>query len=338
MRSRNSQFIQPVIAVLLGLLCGVFFILAAGASPIAAYLALFRAGFGCIQPDGFCAIFTALQYATPLVLSGLSALVAFKAGFFSIGQSGQMIFGAGMAAFAAGAIPLDGFPLPALALTAGLIGGGLYAIVPGLLKVRLDVNEVIVTLIFNVIVVAFVGPFGFQRIPEAAQLAPLVRGAKLNAGLFIALAAAVLVYLYLWRAGGGYEIRMAGQASRFARFGGIRERGAVLRAVVLSGALAGLAGAIEVIGVHYRFVSQFSSIDAFDGIIVALVGNLHPFGVVLSAVFLGGIRLGALNGLQLEAAVPRELGSALIALFVLLVSAPGLFRWLGGRPAAAPDL
>ncbi|HUF39711.1 MAG TPA: ABC transporter permease [Anaerolineales bacterium] len=335
-RLSGRKIFEPILAVLLGLACGALLILAAGVSPVSAYLAMFRAGFGC-SLDGFCAILTALQYATPLILSGLSALVAFRAGFFSIGQAGQMMFGAGMATFAAGAIPLDGFPLPALALLAGLIGGGLYAIVPGVLKVRLGVNEVIVTLIFNVIVIALVAPVGFQRIPEAARLAPLVRGTKLNAGLFVAVAAAVLTYLYVWRSAGGFEIRMAGRAPRFARFGGVPDGRAVIRAVVISGGLAGLGGAIEVIGVQYRLVNQFSSIDEFDGIIVALVGQLQPAGVLLSALFLGGVRLGALNGLQLQAGIPRELGSALIALFVLLVSSPGLFRWLAGSPAAAPD-
>jgi simple sugar transport system permease protein len=103
---------------------------------------------------------------------------------------------------------------------------------------------------------------------------------------------------------------------------------------VISGCLAGLAGAIEVFGVQYRLVSQFSSIDEFDRIIVALVGQLQPAGVLLAAVFLGGIRLGALNGLQLEAGVPRELGSALIALFVLFVSAAAIWRRVRAAPAS----
>ena len=94
--------------------------------------------------------------------------------------------------------------------------------------------------------------------------------------------------------------------------------------MAFSGAFAGLAGAVEVLGVQYRFVTQFSAIDSFDGIIVALVGQLHPVGITLSSLLLGGIRLGALNGLQLQAGIPRELGSAVIALIVLFVSAPRL--------------
>jgi len=336
-QNSGRHIIKPIFAVFLGLACGIFLILAAGVNPVEAYLALFRAGFGCSDPDGFCAVLTAFQYATPLILSGLSALVAFRAGFFSIGQAGQMLFGAGLATYFANIVSLEGPRLSAIALAAGFAGGGIYAFLPGLLKVRLGINEVIVTLIFNVIVAFFTAPVAFQRIPEAARLDPLVRGTKLSAGLFVAVAAALLVYLYIWRSSGGFEIRMAGLAPGFARFGGIRDGRAVIRAVVISGGLAGLAGAIEVIGVQYRLVNQFSSIDEFDGIIVALVGQLQPAGVLLSALFLGGVRLGALNGLQLQAGVPRELGSALIALFVLLVSAPGLFRWLERGPAAAPD-
>jgi simple sugar transport system permease protein len=130
---------------------------------------------------------------------------------------------------------------------------------------------------------------------------------------------------------------MAGGAPRFARFGGIRDGRAVIRAALLSGGLAGLGGAIEVIGVQYRLVGQFSALDEFDGIIVALVGQLQPVGVLLGALFLGGIRLGALNGLQMVAGVPRELGSALIALFVLFVSMPAIRRGLRARAETIPD-
>ena len=141
----------------------------------------------------------------------------------------------------------------------------------------------------------------------------------------LALLAVVLVYVYLWRSASGYEQRMAGQSPLFAKSGGIRERRAVMRAMGISGGLAGLAGAIEVLGVHYRFVSVFSGGGGFDGVAVALLGQTHPVGVTLAAVLLAGVRLGATNGLQLKAHIPRELGGAMIAMMVLFVSAGRLY-------------
>jgi simple sugar transport system permease protein len=120
---------------------------------------------------------------------------------------------------------------------------------------------------------------------------------------------------------------MSGQAETFAAYAGMRAKWAVVGGMAVSGMLAGLAGALEVLGVHYRFVSNFSSVDQFDGIAVSLLGQLHPLGVVLSAFLLGGLRLGALNGLQLQTAVPRELGDAVIALTMLLVAMPRLLQW-----------
>jgi len=309
----------PAIAILLSLLAGALFIIAAGANPLHAYAALLRAGFGCRGPGGLCAFLTALQYATPLILSGLSATLAFRAGLFSIGQLGQMVMGAAAATWLAGTLPLPGVLHPAVAIVGGILAGAFWGFIPGVLKAGLGLHEVIVTLLLNPIALALVGAVSWWRIPQSARLAPLVASTKLNPGLIIALAAAVLVFVYLWSSAAGYETRMAGQATLFARFGGVRSGPVIARAMALSGAAAGLAGAVEVLGVHYRFVASFSAIDQFDGIVVALLGQLHPLGIVLSALLLGGIRLGAVNGLQLEAAVPRELGSALIALIVLFV-------------------
>lgn len=323
--SRWQQVALPVLAVLTSLVIGSVFILFADASPLPAYRSLFRAGFGCRGPGGMCALLTTLQYATPLILSGLSATVAFRAGMFSIGQAGQMVLGAAAATFLAGALSLPAPLHASVAIAGGILAGALWGFIPGLLKATLNVNEVIVTLLMNPMAILLAGPVSWWRIPESARLLPLVPTTKLNPGFIIAMGAAAIVYFHLWRSSSGYEQRMSGQSARFARFGGIHPKRAVVRAMALSGGLAGLAGAIEVLGVHYRFISTFSAIDQFDGVVVALLGQQHPLGVVFSSILLGGVRLGAVNGLQLEAHVPRELGSALIALMVLFISSPKLY-------------
>ncbi|MCC6188590.1 MAG: ABC transporter permease [Anaerolineales bacterium] len=323
-----ARLITPLLAILASLLLGSLLILAAGANPLQAYAALFRAGFSCDGPGGMCAMLTSLQYATPLIFGGLSALVAFRAGLFSIGQAGQMVVGAAVASWFSALLPLSGPLLPAVAICAAFFAAALWGFIPGLLKTKLGMHEVIVTLLLNPIAVTLVAPLGWRRIPEAARLAPLVPTTKLNAGFLLALLAALLVLILLWRSAPGYGLRMSAQAPLFARFGGIKTDRAVMGAMALSSALAGVGGAVEILGVHYRFVTNFSAVDQFDGIVVALVGQLHPLGVLLSALLVGGVRLGAVNGLQLRAAVPREAGSALIAIMLLLIAAPHLIRRL----------
>ncbi len=327
MQTVKKQFLLTFVAIIFSLLIGIIFILAANANPITAYTALLQAGFGCRGLGGFCALFTTLQFTTPLILSGLSALLAFRAGLFSIGQAGQLVLGAAGATWIA-SLPI--FPEmlhPTAALVIGFLAGAMWGIIPGFLKAYLNINEVIVTLILNPIALMVAAPVSWWPIPESARLRPLIPTTKLNLGFVIAVITAVILTLYLRRTAAGYQHRMAGQAPTFAQYGGIHPRRTIIKAMALSGGLAGLAGAIEVIGVQYRFISSFSASDQFDGLIVALVGQLHPFGIILSAFLLGGVRLGAINGLQLETAVPRELGNILITLLVFFISAPHLFRY-----------
>lgn len=330
--TRRAQTIAvPLMAVLFSLLVGSMLIQLTGTSPLVAYRALFTAGFSCRDAGSFCAILTTLQYTTPLILGGLSAAVAFRAGLFSIGQLGQMLLGAAAATFLANRLALSTNWILLLALCGGAAAGAAWGFIPGFLKVTLNVNELISTLLLNPIAFLLIGPVSFMRIPEWSRLSPLAASTKLNAGIFIALGAALFIYIYLWRMAPGLEIRTSGDSTAFARYAGMQPRRAIIRAMSISGALAGLAGAIEVIGVQYRFVSSFSSIDQFDAVFVALIGQAHPLGVVITAFLLGGVRLGTINGLQIEAGVPRELGNILIALTVLVVASPKLYGWLKQR-------
>jgi simple sugar transport system permease protein len=161
------------------------------------------------------------------------------------------------------------------------------------------------------------------------RLPPLVRNTKFSIGIFIAIGAAFFIFVYLRRFQLGYEERMSGDSARFAFSGGIKNRRAVTRAMFISGGIAGLAGTIEVLGVHYRFTSVFSGGGGFDGVAVALLGQANPLGMPIAAFILAGLRLGATNGLQLKAQVPRELGGAIIAMMIILVSIPGLYSgWI----------
>ena len=306
--------------VILSLLAGALLILAVGQNPLLAYIDLFKAGFGCNPGPGRCALVTALQFATPLILSGLSATVALRGGFFSIGQPGQMLFGAAAASWLAGNLSLPPVVHPAVALMGAALLGALWGLVPAILKHFIGVNEIISTLLLNPIASVLVGLVWWPSVDVSARLSPLLPSTRLSVGIFIALAAALLIYLFLWRTTRGMEIRAHANAPRFAIYGGMPIHSPVLLTMALSGALAGLAGGVEVLGVHYHFVSNFSAVNDFDGLIIAFAGRLYPAGVVLFAVLLGGLRTGSIVGLQIRSGIPRELGGALIAFMLIFVA------------------
>jgi simple sugar transport system permease protein len=263
---------------------------------------------------------TVLQFATPLILSGLSATVALRGGFFSIGQAGQMLFGAAAASWLSGYLSLPTGLHPVAALIGAALLGGVWGLVPALLKHYIGVNEIIATLLLNPIASVLVGLVWLPRAEVTARLVPLIPNTKLTGGVFIALAAAVLIYIFLWHTTRGMEIRSHASAPRFALYGGMPVHTPVLLTMAISGALAGLAGGVEVLGVHYHFVSSFSAVNDFDGLIIAFAGHLHPAGVVLFSLLLGGLRIGSIVGLQISSGIPRELGSALIAFMLIFVA------------------
>ena len=327
----------PLLAILSGLVLASIFVLLAKNSPLVAYRELFRAGFGCTALAR-CGFLTTLERATPLIFTGLSAVVAFRSGMFSIGQEGQFVLGAMVAAWLGYAIPLPPVVHPALILVLAMAVGAAYAYVPAVLKVRLNVNEIITTIIFNSIAILFMtylvnfplratrgSTAVTQPIDATAQLPEFLPGSHWGVGFVLAILAVVLVWIYLWRSVTGYEQRMAGQAPGFARYGGIRGGRAAIRGMLVSGALAGAAGAIEVLGVHHQVLQGFSVGLGFDGVLVAILGQVHPVGVLLVSVLFAGIRLGAQIGLQITTNIPRELGGGILALIILFVSARSLY-------------
>ena len=302
---RLSNLLIPLLA---SLLAGALLILITGKNPLTAYARLFAGGFSCRAGAGRCALLTTLQFATPLIFSGLSALVALRGGFFSIGQAGQMLFGAAAACWIGSRFSLGAGIHPVAAMLAAATFGALWGLLPALLREFTGANEIIVTLLLNPIAGILTGLFPMGRVLASARLAPLAPGTKLTGGFLLAIGAAALIYLMLRKTRFGLELRNAAQAPRFAQYAGIRPHLPVLETMLLSGALAGLAGAVEVLGVHYKFVSTFSAVNDFDGLIVAFAGGLHPLGAILMSIILGGLRSGALIGLQIQSGIPRELG------------------------------
>jgi simple sugar transport system permease protein len=333
-----DNLLIPVLAIISGMVVASVAVLMTNTNPLMAYFELFRSAFS-LENFPRSNLFVTLQLATPLILTGLSAVVAFRSGLFSLGQEGQLMLGGMVAAWLGYIIHLPPIIHPIVALLAAMLVGGIYGWFPGVLKVKLGVNELISTIVLNNIAVLFVTylinfPLRADQstsahspvIDDTAKLAAFVPGSKWGIGFVLAILATVLVYIYLWRLSSGYEQRMAGQASLFALFGGIPSQGAAIRGMFISGALSGLAGAIQALGVHYRMLDGFSAGMGFDGLTAAILGQVHPIGAFVVGIFFAGVRQGAQIGLQFAAKVPRELGGGIIALMILFVAADKLFR------------
>ncbi len=288
----------------------------------------------------FNPFFESLVVSTPYIFAGLAVALGFRVGLFNIGAEGQIFIGA--ATTVAAAIFLKGLPaiihVP-ISLIAGFIGGGLWGFIPGLLKAATGGHEVINTIMMNYIAFRFSefllrgplkDPEGFTpvsaKIEESAKLFRFFESPiRFHIGFFIALFVAYLVYLLLFKTTWGYTLRTVGSNPRAAKYAGMGIVQSTVIAMVLSGGLAGLAGANEVLGVNHNLALAFSSGYGFDAIALALLGKSHPMGVVLSAILFGFLRNGAIQ-MQLSAGIPIDIISVLQALILAFIAAPAIIR------------
>jgi general nucleoside transport system permease protein len=323
-----SSEMSIALIILLAFLLGALLILAIGANPLQAYWILLQTAFG--SANGFA---ETMVKACPLLLAGLGVAVAYRARFWNIGAEGQ-IYAGGTAAALTG-IYLGELPalihLP-LTLLAGLLGGGILGLIPGYLKARLKVNEVITTLMLNYIVIGFAsylvhGPLrdrasGITISPQlaaSAWLPIIIPRTRFHLGILLALLAAGLIYLLLDRTVLGFQIRAIGENVRAARIAGIRVEWVTIWAVLLSGALAGLAGAAEIAGVQHRLVEGFSPGYGYLAIAVALLGNLKPLTIIPSAILFAALLNGA-EAMQRAAGVPVSMIYVIEGLVIIFVS------------------
>lgn len=307
-----ARLLSLLAALLAALLVSAVLMRSAGANVIEGFLALFSGGFGSWR-----AFMETLVKANPLILTGLAATIAFRGKIWNIGAEGQFFLGA-MAAFWV-AMNLTWLPRPVLLpaiLVAAFIGGAVCGLIPAYLKAVLHVNEIIVTVMLNYIVrytLSFMlsGPwrdptsFYLQSsaIPQISSLPLLVPGTRLHLGFLIALLAALAIYILLWKTPAGIDIRALGLNPIAAKFKGTDIVRTILFVMIISGGVAGLAGGGELIGLQHRFRLDLSTGYGFTGIIIAMLANLHPLGVVLAAIFFGGLVNGSMH-LQIATGVP----------------------------------
>jgi simple sugar transport system permease protein len=308
---------------------------------IAAIQTYFETGENRPLLEAFRPISESLVITTPYIFAGLAVALGFRGGLFNIGAEGQLFVG-GLASVYVG-YTVKGLPwiihLP-LALLAGILAGAIWGAIPGFLKARTGAHEVINTIMMNYIAFRLTDhllsgpmarPDGLPITPEIAPSAYLPslfeRPMRLHWGFFLALAVAFLVYWFLWRTTRGFEIRMVGANPNAARYAGIGIASTIVITMAISGGLAGLAGTSQILGVDHRMVRAFSTGYGFDSIALALLGNSHPLGVVLSALLFGFLRGGAAR-MQSIAGVPVEIIRIIQALVIIFVAAPEIIRAL----------
>ena len=365
---RIIDSMTPALAVILALIIGAGMLLLLDADPITAYRdGLYEGAFGTKNN-----VSDTLVKATPLLLVGVGICISFRGGVINIGGEGQMIVG-GLAAIAVALQFPDSEPaiiIPA-ALIASFLAGAVWGGIAGALKAYFDVNEILSTIMLNQIAGywmiflvshTFVDPakknlgapipetqrlaraFDLPRIGDTidrvwrwlgldAQGSPLWKPTLLHNGILIAVVLAVLVYILLWRTTIGYRIRAVGQNPRAARYAGINVKRYMVLSLTLSGGFAGLAGGIQVLGVHHRMNAEagalaFTGNAGFNGIVAALFGKLHPLGTIPAAILFGALLVGG-NKLQRTVQVPSSFITALIGLVIVFVVSSDL--WLRRR-------
>ncbi|HSB89294.1 MAG TPA: ABC transporter permease [Anaerolineales bacterium] len=335
--------LTPVLAVLAALLVGAAMLLLLGVNPATAYAAMAEGAFGSAN-----SVADSVVKATPLLFVGVGICIAFRGGMTNIGGEGQLVVGALAATLAALALPdWPGWAIIPTGLLLGFLAGAVWGGIPGVLKAYLNVNEILSTIMMNAIAVQglnfllrgpIMDPIQVQQgsfIPQTARFSlaadlPRLVPTRLHAGVIVAVAFALLAWLLLWRTTIGYRIRAVGLNPHASRRAGIRVERYAMLAMLLSGALAGLGGATQVLGVNHRMFTDgsaagFTGSAGFNGIVAALFGQLHPLGTIPASFFFGALLVGA-NSMQRAVQVPSALITALNGLLVVFVVSSELWR------------
>lgn len=336
----RDYLLSLLLAVALALLAGAGIMLLCGHNPGQGYAALLNGALGKPRAVG-----NTLAKTVTLALTGLAMSLAAKAGMFNVGGEGQLYLGAMAAAVVGAQAKGPVWLVVVLSLLAAMAAGGLYALLPGWLKVRWKVDEVITTIMLNSVAIYFCsylanGPLktaergiatGTDSIMKEAAFTPLIKLSNLNTGVFYAAVAALLVWYLMTRSSIGFEMKLTGENDRFARYGGISTGKLMLWSMVLSGALCGLVGMLEVFGLHKRFLTTVSNEFYFDGMLVAMIMRYNPLGVILMSFFFAILSIGG-KSMELTAGISSELILIVQSIIIFFMAAEsGVRAWFANR-------
>ncbi|GAA5415166.1 hypothetical protein Pryu01_00190 [Paraliobacillus ryukyuensis] len=335
--NRLFNILVPLISVFLGLLAGAIIMLAFGYNPINGYQALWNGAFGSGYFFG-----ETIRQVTPYILTGLAVAFAFRSGLFNIGAEGQVIVGWVAAVWVGSSFEAPMIIHLPLAVLAAAFAGALWGFLPGLLKATKGVHEVIITIMLNYIAlhvsnymirhVLSDGGDSSDPIANSASLASdwlmqITEYSRMHYGILIALFAAFIMWFILEKTTAGYEFRAVGFNPDASKYAGMNVKKNIITSMIISGAFAGLAGAMEGLGTfgYMPSHSAFTNLG-FDGIAVALLGGNTGLGIVISAFLFGALKVGALN-MPTTAGVPSELVEIVIALIIFFVASSYIIRW-----------
>lgn len=322
------QYLSILVAVLVSLLISAGLIYTSGADVKGALMALFKGAFGSLG-----ASLETLVQATPIMLTGLAMVVAFRGKVFNIGGEGQFFAGALACAW----VCLHWFKLPTpviipIIIVASCAAGAAWAFIPGLLKAKFGISEIVVTVMMNYIMAGYAsyllsGPWQApndhfletSRFKPSTFL-PTFFDSRIHLGFWIALGLVVLLYILLWKTPLGYEIRAVGENPTAAKYKGIKGSTVIVVVMLMSGAIAGLAGGMELAGLAHRLRMDISTGYGYTGILIALLGRLNPIGVIPAAIFFGALVNGS-TSMQVNFNVPVPLVSTIqgVVLILLLI-------------------
>lgn len=347
MKTRTINYFKlliPVLAVIAAMSIGVVLILIEKASPVEAYRILLTSSFSSTMNFG-----ETLIKAIPIGFTGLAVAWAYRGGAFNIGVEGQLLMGA--AGGIAIALRCPGLP-PAivipLSIIAGAVVGGFWAYIPAVLKARRNINEVISTIMLNYIgkyLVSWLinGPLQeaarhnpqTEAIEKAFYLPTLIPGTRVHWGLALLVIVCVIEFYVLFYSSAGYRLRVVGLNKDAAAYAGICINRNIILAMVVSGAIAGIGGTVEMLGIQHRLIDGFGNNYGFDGIAIALIGQLNPFGTLLAALLFGVLRTGA-NSMQRLAGVPTSVVEVIQGLIIFFVVCSAGIRLFAGRKKNRP--
>ena len=343
-RQKPISLRTALAAVLIGTLIGFLLVAMFGYNPIEVFASLLSGAFGSAKN-----VASSLRWATPLMFTGIAAALSFRGGMFNFGIDGQLYFGS-LAATIVGIVCKDmpGFLLIPLMMLVSMLCGALWALIPAFVRVKLSGSEIVPALMMNYVAIYltdYIVHYHFlasgtngdslktERIAEQAQFSPLVQGYQLTVAVLIGLFVVALFWWMMKKSKLGYQISMSGSNPEFARYGGIHVDRMRILVMLMSGALAGLGGCVEIMSMRWRFESGFAPNFGNDGILSALLGSSTPIGTLIGALFMGALKAGSLS-VERYTDVSRSLATVIQGLIICFVSARLISQYIGFDKAA----
>lgn len=328
-RNKIIKTIVPLFSILMALLTGAILISLIGGNPMEAYSFLLKGAFGSKANIG-----ETFVKATPLIFTALAATFAYKCGVFNLGGQGQFVMGAvASAAIATTSNGLEGMALIIVSLLFGAIAGGLWGSIPGILKITRGLNELIVSIMLNYVAILFMGylftvPLREGNVPQTAavrvNMTRMFEGTRTHTGIIIAIVIALIVQYFMFHTSAGFKLRAVGMNKTAAQFNGFPVKKLMLISFVISGAIAGLGGSVELHGTQFRLMQGFGDGYGFDGVAIALIAQLNPLMSVIVAYLFAILRTGATT-MQVGTGMPTAVIDIIQALIIVFAVAGTAF-------------